>query len=45
MNLTLKDWARVGTHEIDGEITIAEEVETHVDFDEAMRARVAASFS
>lgn len=34
MNLTLKDWERTATHEIDGEITLAEEVERHVDFDE-----------
>lgn len=44
MNLTLKDWARVGTHEIDGEVSIADEVEVHVEFDEAMRARVGAAF-
>jgi hypothetical protein len=35
MNLTLKDWERTGTHEVRGEITVAEEVEAHVDFDEA----------
>ena len=34
MNLTLKDWERPATHEIEGEITIADEVETHVEFDE-----------
>ena len=44
MNLTLKDWERTGTHEIAGEISIADEVETHVEFDEAMCARVATSF-
>ena len=35
MNLTLKDWERTGTHEVLGEITVAEEVEEHVEFDEA----------
>jgi hypothetical protein len=35
MNLTLKDWERTGTHEILGEVTVAEEVEEHVEFDEA----------
>jgi hypothetical protein len=40
MNLTLKDWERVGTHEIRGEITVAEEVEEHVEFDEAHLAGI-----
>jgi hypothetical protein len=35
MNLTLKDWERTGTHEILGEVTVADEVEEHVEFDEA----------
>jgi len=35
MNLTLKDWERSGTHEIRGEVTVADEVEEHVEFDEA----------
>jgi hypothetical protein len=35
MNLTLKDWERTGTHEVRGEITVADEVEAHVEFDEA----------
>jgi hypothetical protein len=35
MNLTLKDWERTGTHEIRGEVTVADEVEAHVEFDEA----------
>ena len=37
MNLTLKDWERTATHAVDGEITLAEEVERHVDFDEERR--------
>jgi hypothetical protein len=40
MNLTLKDWERVATHEIEGEVTIADEVELHVESDEAIRARI-----
>ena len=40
MNLTLKDWERTATHEVDGEITLAEEVERHVEFDEEHRTRI-----
>lgn len=40
MNLTLKDWERVATDDVDGEISLAEEVERHVEFDEAIRARL-----
>lgn len=43
MNLTLKDWERPATHEINGEITIADEVETHVEFDEEIRAKINAT--
>ena len=43
MNLTLKDWERVATHEIEGEVTIADEVELHVESDEAIRARIEAT--
>jgi hypothetical protein len=43
MNLTLKDWERPATHEIEGEITIADEVETHVEFDEDIRAKIKAT--
>jgi hypothetical protein len=35
MNLTLKDWSRTGTHAVKGEVTLAQEVEHHVEFDEA----------
>lgn len=49
MNLALKDWERTATHEIDGEITLADEVERHVDFDEdrldAIRTALTASGS
>lgn len=40
MNLTLRDWERTGTHEVSGETTLAEEVEQHVEFDEAVRAKL-----
>jgi hypothetical protein len=40
MNLTLKDWERIATDDVEGEITLAEEVERHVEFDEAVRARL-----
>jgi hypothetical protein len=42
MNLTLKDWERVATDDVEGEITLAEEVERHVEFEEAIRARLQA---
>ena len=34
MNLTLKDWERTATHEVEGEVTVADEIEQHVEFDE-----------
>lgn len=40
MNLTLKDWERQAIHETAGEITLADEVEQHVEFDEAQRQRI-----
>jgi hypothetical protein len=45
MNLTLKDWERTGTHEILGEVTVADEVEKHVEFDEAHLAEIKAAAS
>ena len=45
MNLTLKDWERTATHDRDGEITLAEEVERHVEFDEDQLARLRAAVS
>lgn len=42
MNLTLRDWERTATTDAAGTITLADEVETHVEFDEAQRARIAA---
>lgn len=40
MNLTLKDWARTATHDTAGIVTLADEVERHVEFDEAHVERV-----
>lgn len=40
MNLTLRDWERAATDDIEGEISLADEVERHVEFDEAIRARL-----
>lgn len=39
MNLTLKDWERRAIHETVGEVTLADEIEQHVEFDEAVRRR------
>lgn len=38
MNLTLKDWENSATYDAGGEISLVEEVENHVEFDEAFRA-------
>ncbi|MDQ3045474.1 MAG: hypothetical protein M3R06_10065 [Chloroflexota bacterium] len=43
MNLTLRDWDRAAMGEVDGETTLAEEVERHVEFDEEHLARIEAS--
>ena len=40
MNLTLKDWERTAIDEAAGEVTIADEVERHVEFDEDHLARI-----
>lgn len=40
INLSLKDWERRAIHETDGEITLADEVEQHVEFDEDLRRRL-----
>ena len=45
MNLTLRDWERTAIHEVDGEITLAEEVERHVEFDEDHLERIRRSFA
>jgi len=43
MNLALKDWERTATHDVDGEITLADEVERHVEFDEDHLSRIRAA--
>ena len=45
MNLTLRDWERTATHDIDGEITLADEVERHVEFDEDHLRQIRAALS
>jgi hypothetical protein len=40
MNLTLRDWERSAIDETEGELTLSEEVERHVEFDEAHLARL-----
>lgn len=40
MNLTLRDWERTATTDAAGIITLADEVEAHVEFDEAQRERL-----
>jgi hypothetical protein len=40
MNLTLKDWSRTATHDTAGIVTLADEVERHVEFDEEHVERV-----
>ena len=42
MNLTLRDWERIG-HEPNGEIRLADEVERHVEFDEDHVAQIRAA--
>jgi hypothetical protein len=38
MNLTLRDWERTATTDAEGIISLADEVESHVEFDEDQRA-------
>ena len=45
MNLTLKEWEKTAAHESTGETTISEEVELHVETDEALRARIEATLA
>jgi hypothetical protein len=42
MNLTMSDWQRRATSDAGGEVSLADEVERHVEFDEAFRARFGA---
>jgi hypothetical protein len=40
MNLNIKDWERAAIDETEGEWTLADEVERHVEFDEAHRRQI-----
>ncbi len=42
MNLTLKDWERTAAYGDEGEITLADEVERHVEFEEEQMRRLRA---
>lgn len=41
MNLTLRDWERTATVDAGDIVTLADEIEAHVEFDEEQRARLA----
>jgi hypothetical protein len=43
INLSLKDWTRGAIDEAEGEITLADEIEQHVEFDERQRRQLRAS--
>lgn len=45
MNLTLRDWERTAIHESEGQLSLVELVENHVDFDEDHVARLRALLS
>lgn len=45
INLSLKDWTRGAIDESEGEITLADEIEQHVEFDERQRRQLRASVS
>lgn len=45
MNLTLRDWERSAIHESEGQLSLLEIVENHVDFDEDHVARLRALLS
>ena len=45
INLSLKDWTRGAIDETEGEITLADEIEHHVEFDERQRRQLRASAS
>src|SRR5215213_4723399 len=45
INLSLKDWTRGAIDEIEGEITLADEIEQHVEFDERQRRQLRESVS
>ena len=45
INLSLKDWTRAAIDETEGEITLADEIERHVEFDERQRRQLRESVS
>ena len=45
INLSLKDWTRGAIDEAEGEITLADEIERHVEFDERQRRQLRAIVS
>ena len=45
INLSLKDWTRGAIDETEGEITLADEIEQHVEFDERQRRQLRAILS
>jgi len=45
INLSLKDWTRGAIDETGGEITLADEIERHVEFDERQRSQLRESVS
>ena len=45
INLSLKDWTRGAIDETGGEITLADEIERHVEFDERQRRQIRESVS
>jgi hypothetical protein len=45
INLSLKDWTRGAIDETEGEITLADEIEEHVEFDERQRRQLRAIVS
>jgi hypothetical protein len=45
INLSLKDWTRGAIDETEGEITLADEIEQHVEFDEWQRLQLRATVS
>jgi hypothetical protein len=45
INLSLKDWTRGAIDEAEGEITLADEIEHHVEYDERQRSQLRASIS
>ena len=45
INLSLKDWTRGAIDETGSEITLADEVERHVEFDERQRRQLRESVS